>query len=93
MAARRVHVLISGRVQGVFFRQSAVEEAQRLGVAGWVRNRADGRVEAEAEGVDEAVEAFVTFCRRGPDRARVEGVMVRERPLLGATHFVLEQTA
>jgi len=93
MAARRVHVLISGRVQGVFFRQSAVEEAQRLGVAGWVRNRPDGRVEAEAEGLDEAVEAFVTFCRRGPDRARVEGVMVRERPLQGATHFVLEQTA
>jgi acylphosphatase len=93
MAVRRVHVLISGRVQGVFFRQSAVEEAQRLGIAGWVRNRPDGRVEAEAEGPEQAIDAFVAFCRRGPEQARVEGMVVRERPLQGATHFLLEPTA
>lgn len=93
MSARRVQVLISGRVQGVFFRQSALEEALRLGLGGWVRNRSDGRVEAEAEGPAEAVDTFVAFCRRGPERARVDGVVVRDRPLQGATRFLLEPSA
>jgi acylphosphatase len=75
MAERaRVHLLVSGLVQGVSFRYYAVEEARRLGVAGWVRNLSDGRVEAEAEGERAALEAFVAWCRRGPPAARVDDV-------------------
>ncbi len=73
----RVHLLVSGRVQGVAFRQSAVDEARLLGVRGWVRNLPDGRVEAEAEGERTALEGLVRFCRRGPPAARVDGVDVR----------------
>lgn len=70
----RRRVFVSGTVQGVFFRESTREEADRHGVAGWVRNVPDGRVEAVFEGPREAVEALVAWCRRGPPRARVEEV-------------------
>ena len=68
----RVHLLIAGRVQGVYYRASAKTEADRLGVAGWVRNRADGSVELVAEGSLDAIEQLVAWCRRGPPMARVE---------------------
>ena len=75
MAERaRVHLLVSGIVQGVAFRAYTVDEARRLGVAGWVRNLADGRVEALAEGEKRAVEALVLWCRRGPPAALVDDV-------------------
>jgi acylphosphatase len=74
MADARVHLVVSGRVQGVAFRACAADEARRLGVRGWVRNLADGRVEAEAEGARTSVEALVAWCRRGPPAARVSGV-------------------
>jgi acylphosphatase len=70
----RVHLLVSGRVQGVFFRGSAADAARDLGVSGWIRNLPDGRVEAEAEGEREALERFVEYCRRGPPAARVDDV-------------------
>lgn len=77
MAERaRVHLVVSGLVQGVSFRYYTVEEARRLGVHGWVRNLPDGRVEAEAEGERPALEALVAWCRRGPPAARVDGVEV-----------------
>jgi acylphosphatase len=77
MAERaRVHLVVSGTVQGVSFRYYTAEEARRLRVAGWVRNRADGLVEVEAEGERPALEALVAFCRRGPPAARVEDVEV-----------------
>jgi acylphosphatase len=79
----RVHVLVSGRVQGVAFRAWAVDEGRRLGLAGWVRNLPSGRVEAEAEGERAAVEALVAFCRRGPPAARVDGVQVEWSPFRG----------
>jgi acylphosphatase len=72
----RARILVSGEVQGVFFRQSTVDEARRLGLAGFVRNLSDGRVEAEAEGERAAVEALVRWCRRGPPAARVADVQV-----------------
>jgi acylphosphatase len=73
----RVHVLVSGQVQGVGFRYATVDEARRLGVRGWVRNLPDGRVEAEAEGERAAVEALVRYLERGPPLARVDDADVR----------------
>lgn len=67
--ARRV--IVRGRVQGVVFRASMQNEARRLAVAGWVRNRDDGSVEAWLEGASDAVEALIGWMRRGPARARV----------------------
>jgi len=71
-------VLVAGRVQGVGFRWAVEREAGRLGVDGWVRNLADGRVEARLEGDDDAVDAIVAFCGDGPDTARVESVEVAD---------------
>ena len=70
----RRRVVVHGDIQGVFFRDSTREEAERHGVAGWVTNRADGGVEAVFEGREDAVEAIVAFCREGPSRADVESV-------------------
>jgi acylphosphatase len=76
MANVRAHVFVSGRVQGVFFRQNTKQQADALGVLGWVRNLPDGRVEAVFEGEEEAVAALVEFSRRGPPHAKVENVTV-----------------
>jgi len=71
---RRVRLLISGRVQGVWFRASTREHAVRLGLSGWVRNLGDARVEAVAEGDPEGVAALEVWCRRGPAGAKVDDV-------------------
>ncbi|HEX5948110.1 MAG TPA: acylphosphatase [Actinomycetota bacterium] len=73
-AAHRAHVYVSGAVQGVFFRYEARERARSRGLAGWVRNLHDGRVEAVFEGPEEAVEAMVDWCREGPRGAEVTDV-------------------
>jgi acylphosphatase len=72
MRARRV--VIAGRVQGVGYRDWMVREATRLGVQGWVRNRADGAVEALVDGEEAAVQALLLLCRRGPLLARVDEI-------------------
>ena len=72
----RRRVVVRGQVQGVFFRASTRERARALGASGWVRNRADGAVEAVFEGETGAVEAMLAFCRAGPGSARVEEVQV-----------------
>ena len=72
----RAHVLISGRVQGVFFRATTRDAARERDIHGWVRNLDDGRVEAVFEGPREDVEAMVEFCHQGSDRARVENVEI-----------------
>ncbi len=82
-------VVVSGRVQGVFFRDSARREAQRLGVAGWVRNRPDGRVEAWFEGPPHAVEQLVRWCRDGPRHAEVDDVQVSEAEPEGHEAFAI----
>ena len=75
---RSVHLRISGRVQGVGYRAWAIDEAARLGLRGWVRNRRDGSVEALVVGADEAVEAMIAACRRGPFAARVSEVSISD---------------
>lgn len=72
--AVRRRVVVHGRVQGVFFRDSTQAEAERRGVAGWVANRPDGAVEAVFEGDPDAVAAMVDFCRKGPRGAEVGDV-------------------
>lgn len=72
--ARRL--VIAGRVQGVGFREATVDAARAAGVAGWVRNRADGTVEVLVQGSPDAVDRLVAWCRRGPPLARVIGVDV-----------------
>jgi acylphosphatase len=81
---KRVHVTISGRVQGVAFRAKARNEAIRNNVSGWVRNLPDGRVEAVFEGKPEDVEHVVRWCRVGPSLAVVEHIEVIEEPYSGA---------
>ena len=70
----RMKLVIVGRVQGVFFRASAIEEAHRLGVTGWIRNTPTGAVELIAEGEDAALAALRRWCAHGPPSARVEKV-------------------
>ena len=72
----RAHVFVTGRVQGVYYRANTRETATRLGVDGWVRNLADGRVEAVFEGAADDVEAMVEWCHDGSPNARVEVVEV-----------------
>lgn len=72
----RRHLIISGVVQGVFYRLSTQEKARNLGLTGWIRNLADGRVEALAVGAPSQVEALILWCQDGPDSARVENVEV-----------------
>ena len=72
----RARLIISGRVQGVFFRAETQKAATRLGVRGWVRNQRDGTVEAVAEGPKDDVMSLIDWCRTGPPSARVETVDV-----------------
>ncbi len=88
--ARRVHVVVSGRVQGVFFRTSCAGRARELGVAGFVRNLPDGRVEAAFEGPEEGVDAMVAWCRHGPEWAEVRSVETSVEELLGEPGFRIE---
>ena len=83
----RRHVVVHGTVQGVFFRASCQQEAARLGVTGWVRNRSDGTVEAELEGPDDVVEQMLAWCRTGPPRAAVTRVEVAPVKPLGGRGF------
>jgi acylphosphatase len=90
MATVRVALVVRGRVQGVWFRGAMQEQAWRLGVAGWVRNRADGAVEAEAEGEQAAVDALIAWAHDGPPSARVSDVAVTWlAPVGGGGGFVV----
>ena len=87
------HLRISGRVQGVGYRYHMAQEARRLCVVGWVRNRSDGSVEALVHGPQVAVEALIAWAHRGPPLARVEGVAVTDPPAGSATGTEFEQRA
>lgn len=77
---RTARLSISGRVQGVWYRGWMVDRARSLGVRGWVRNRADGTVEALVAGPDAAVETLIAAARRGPPAARVDAVAIAPEP-------------
>ena len=79
----RAHVIVGGRVQGVFFRQKTKNKAESLDVSGWVRNLPDGRVEAVFEGDEEAVKKLVEFCRNGPPSATVTEFDLTREPFAG----------
>jgi acylphosphatase len=85
----RRRVVVSGLVQGVFFRDTCRREARAAGVAGWVRNRPDGTVEAVFEGPAEAVDRMVGWARIGPQYADVRAVEVRDEPPAGETGFAI----
>jgi acylphosphatase len=84
---KRVRVVVSGRVQGVFYRATCARLAREAGLGGWVRNRDDGRVEAAFEGEDAAVEELVAWCRLGPRGARVDSVEVIAEAPSGEASF------
>jgi len=87
--AVRARLCVRGLVQGVWYRGSMQHESRRLGVCGWVRNRADGSVEAEVEGERAAVDAIIAWARRGPRGARVEDVSVEWIRACGEPDFVV----
>lgn len=84
---RRVRALVTGRVQGVMYRDSCRREAERLGVVGWVRNEPDGSVLLEAEGTLADVDALIAWCRIGPPGARVRAVEVDAVDASGGSRF------
>lgn len=86
----RYRVLISGRVQGVFFRDTCRRLAERSGVAGWVRNLPDGQVEAVFEGLQEDVRRLVEWAHSGPRLAEVDNVTVQPEPPEGLTAFQIK---
>jgi acylphosphatase len=79
----RAHLIIEGRVQGVWFRDSTRQEAVKLGLSGWVKNRFDGAVEVVAEGPKERIETLVKWCHHGPPAARVTRVREFEEDFTG----------
>jgi acylphosphatase len=86
---KRTRVLISGDVQGVYFRDTCRRAAAQRGVTGWVRNLRDGRVEAVFEGPDDAVDGMVAWARRGPAEARVADVSAHAEAPEGLTGFMI----
>jgi acylphosphatase len=83
MALKQLQLHIRGRVQGVFFRASAQREARRLGLSGWVKNRADGSVEIVAEGEELSIRELYGWAQKGPTAARVDRVETRWRGYTG----------
>lgn len=79
----RTHLIISGRVQGVFYRSTTAQEARLWSVTGWIRNLHDGSVEAIFEGEKEAVEILIAFCWRGSTGSKVAEVRVEWQPYMG----------
>lgn len=71
---KRVHVYVTGRVQGVFFRHNTMVKAKELGLKGWVRNTKDGRVEIVCEGDGNSIDKMITWCKKGPSGASVENL-------------------
>ena len=87
---KAVHYIVKGKVQGVGFRYFVAREAKRLGVSGWVRNLPDGRVEARAEGDEQALAAFESSLNQGPSWSRVTECLTRTVPVEDLTGFKIK---
>lgn len=90
-AIKRVRVFISGKVQGVFFRASTKEQAEKLDLSGWVQNLPDGKVEAVFEGKQDSVDKMVSWCRQGPPAGRVDKVEVEEEESQNLSGFKIRR--
>jgi len=86
-----LHGYVSGRVQGVFFRQATAEQAERLDVDGWVRNLSDGRVEVLLEGEEPAVRELASWLEQGPPKAKVTALALEEQALQGIAGFIVRR--
>lgn len=86
-----VHLLIKGKVQGVFYRASAKETADRTGVTGWVKNTPEGDVEAMATGTEKQLQQFISWCKKGPSSAKVRDVIVTEEDETVFNDFVIKR--
>ena len=84
---KRVHAIISGQVQGTFFRAFVNRQAHDLGLKGWVKNKGDEGVEAVFEGPDDKIKEMLELCHEGPSGAKVEGVEYKEEKFKGETGF------
>jgi acylphosphatase len=91
MADLAKHVRVTGRVQGVFYRAWAQGQARELGVSGWIRNCADGSVEAHLGGPDDCVARMIERMRRGPSNAQVDDISVEDVPAEGLGRFELRR--
>lgn len=89
---KKVHLLISGRVQGVFYRAFTKEVADSLGLKGWVRNLRDGRVEAEFEGDEDKISIAIERCKEGPPYAKVDNIEITWGEPEGLTDFEIKKT-
>lgn len=91
---QRWHLLISGKVQGVFYRKSTAQQAQTLGLTGYVRNLEDGQVEVIAEGSETTLEALYNWCWQGPEKAKVEDISRSSEDASGTfSGFVVKHSA
>ncbi|MCB0521809.1 MAG: acylphosphatase [Lewinellaceae bacterium] len=84
---KRYKLIIKGRVQGVWYRGSAQRKARELGLNGFIKNMPDGSVYAEAEGNESNLDVFIEWCKKGPELARVEAVLIEETGTLGQQGF------
>lgn len=87
MSAR--HLIIKGKVQGVFYRVSARKAARELGIVGWVKNMPDGSVEAYISGKDQELDDFVAWCRKGPPDATVSDIIITTAPTITINDFTI----
>jgi acylphosphatase len=88
---KHFNIIVSGRVQGVFYRQSSMEIALQLGIRGFVRNEQNGNVYIEAEGAEEQLKKLIEWCKKGPSRAVVKDVQVSEGELKNFSSFEIRK--
>lgn len=75
------HIVVSGKVQGVFFRKNIKQKAGKLNVSGWVKNTNDDKVEIFAQGSEENIDSFINWCKHGPPKAEVRNIQVQEKEI------------
>ena len=87
-----VHLVISGKVQGVFFRETSRKLAEKLNITGWIKNNPDGKVEVLITGNEKDLDDFVSFCKKGPERAEVEEVKILKKQKMDFDKFEVIRT-